>query len=426
MPSPKLSLTRRLSRMLILSLAFAAATLSLSFVSQAQTETIIYSVPSQRDGGMSEGLVLDPTGNLYGTTPYGGASQFGCGSVFELSPVAGGGWQEKTLHGFNCSDGYLPFAGLAIDSAGNLYGTTESGGTAGGGTVFELSPVAGGSWHFTGLHGFSGGADGGDLIGGVVLDSSGNLYGTTASGGAHGEGTIFKLTPIAGGGWHFATLHSFESGPGGRISRAGLTIDSAGNLYGTTEVGGISAACGGGGCGVVFELSPVSGGGWHYSVLHAFNQADGAYPVAGVTLDAAGNVYGTTQGGGSGTYYCNFYGCGVVFKLSPLAGGVWHETLIHSFSGNLDGAYPTAAVTLDALGNVYGTTNFGGDGAGLVFEFSPISGGGWPQTILHNFTGRPDGNVPVGPVIFDTSGNLYGNTQEGGTNNHGAIYEITP
>jgi len=437
MPSPSFSPSRRFPRILIRILALAAATLNLSLLSQAQTETVIYSFPGEHGPGEpGAGLVFDAAGNLYGTTVLGGSHNFG--TLYELSPISGGGWQETTIHSFTGgNDGGLPNSPLIIDGSGNLYGTTQVGGTKQQGTVFEFSPIAGGGYQETVLHSFAGEDDGGGPSAGVIFDSAGNLYGTTSDDGAHGAGTVFELSPQTGGAWKLTTLVPFTGNEEGGVPYAGMVFDAAGNLYGTALNGGNSIDCPArneNGCGVVFELSPSIGGGWRERVIHSFKGPDGALPYGGVVLDSSGNLYGTTYEGGAGS--CSPVGgsgCGVVFKLS--AGHNWHEAVIHSFTGGADGAAPIGGLTLDASGNVYGTTEIGGDttysgcspnGCGVVFELIPYSGPRWDEVALHDFTQSPDGAVPVGSLIFDSSGNLYGTTAAAGAFGSGTVFEITP
>src|ERR1039458_2304305 len=277
-------------------LAIIAATLFVSTWAAAQ-ETVLHSFHNNGTDGFGPyyaGLIFDAAGNLYGTTlyggSYGGAPGTG-GTVFELTPAAGGGWTEKVLYSFGNvadADGANPFAGLVFDAAGNLYGTTYAGGTYRNGTVFELTPAAGGGWTEKVLHNFNNnGTDGATPLAGLILDAVGNLYGTTQVGGTYNYGTVFELTPVAGGGWTEKVLHTFN-GTDGFEPSAGLIFDAAGNLYGTA--------------GVVFELTPVAGGGWTEQVLN-----NGAGP-GGLIFDAAGNLYGTTLEGGT-------YGLGTVFEL---------------------------------------------------------------------------------------------------------------
>jgi uncharacterized repeat protein (TIGR03803 family) len=372
-----------------------------------------------------DGLIFDASGNLYGTTYQGGT--YGYGTVFELTPTAGGGWAEKVLHGFNDEDGYGPFAGLIFDAAGNLYGTTTSGGAFNQGTVFELTPTAGGGWTEQVLYSFcsqTNCTDGAYPLAGLIFDAAGNLYGATYNGGiypcgAYGCGTVFELSPTAGGGWTETVLHSFGNGTDGAFPYAGLIFDAAGNLYGTTTGGGTYRG------GTVFQLTPTAGGGWAEQVLYSFcsqtNCTDGGGP-GGLIFDAAGNLYGTTGGGGA-------YGGGTVFELSPTAGGGWTEKVLHSFNGT-DGTGPSAVI-FDAAGNLYGTTEYGGAyggnlGDGTVFELTPTAGGGWTEKVLHSFGNGTDGAWPLAGLIIDAAGNLYGMTWIGGDYGGGTVFALTP
>jgi uncharacterized repeat protein (TIGR03803 family) len=332
--------------------------------------------------------------------------------------------QEEVLHSFGKgTDGRFPEAGLIIDSKGNLYGTTSGGGADGGGMVFEFTPKAGGGWMEKVLHNFPAtDKDGEDPFASLIFDAAGNLYGTTSGGGAYSYGTVFELTPKASGGWTEKVLHSFnENGTDGyNPQQASLILDAAGNLYGTTPFGGPLGGCSGLGCGTVFELTPKAGGRWTEKVLHSFNYngKDGFEPEASLILDAAGNVYGTTTYGGTGGG-CNV-GCGTVFELTPRAGGRWTEKVLHSFNYNgKDGVDPYAGLIFDTANNLYGTT--GGGGAytyGTVFELTPKAGGGWMEKVLHNFNGT-DGLLPEAGLISDAIGNLYGTTCCGGASGVG-------
>jgi uncharacterized repeat protein (TIGR03803 family) len=255
------------------------------------------------------GLISDTAGNLYGTGIGGGAYYYG--AVFELTPAAGGTWTETVLHSFahNGYDGTSPYGGLVFDSAGNLYGTTTEGGAYGEygwGTVYELSPAAGGGWTETVLHNFNDdGTDGTLPEAGLIVDASGNLYGTTSEGGAFNFGTVFELSPAAGGGWTETVLHTFnQDGTDGVLPYCSLILDASGNLYGTTTAGGNFNK------GTVFELAPAAGGGWTETVLYSFHGVgrDGSGPYGGLVSDAAGNLYGTTQYGGIHSY-------GTVFEI---------------------------------------------------------------------------------------------------------------
>lgn len=366
-------------------------------------------------------LVRDSAGNLYGVTEQGGygglppASSYG--GIYELTPSPGGTWSMTILHLFEGSDGRYPMAGLKMDSAGNLYGTTYEGGTTARGTVFQLAPGIGGKWTYADLYSFNGGTDGEYPESNIVLDAAGNLYGTTFQGGRGGKGTVFELSHNTDGTWSETVLKSF-TGPDGAYPSAGVTLDGAGNLYGTTAQGG-GSGCEGNGCGIVFRLMPASGGSWTETIMHTFTGgADGAVPFSQIGLDGSGNAYGTTyQGGGSG---CHGIGCGTVFELTPASGGSWSETIIHNFGAGSQGALPTVGVTLDAMGNLFGTTSSGAT-AGVVFELVETSGN-WDYAILHGFTG-----YGLGPqqVILDSEGNIYGVTS-GGAGNYGLVFEIEP
>jgi uncharacterized repeat protein (TIGR03803 family) len=323
------------------------------------------------------GVIFDASGNLYGTTNYGGAKN--SGTVFELIPAAGGHWDEKILYSFSDkgTGGNNPGSGLVLDSSGDLYGTTVGGGSgtgcgnAGCGIVFELTPQAGEAWAETALHSFSkNGTDGLYPLAGLIFDAAGNLYGTTYQGGSYGTGTVFELTPTAGGIWTETILNNFESGgTDGYESLAALTL-AAGNIYGTTFSGGTGCASYGG-CGTVFELTPTAGGSWAETVLHYFagGPSDGAGPYTGLVFDAAGNLYGTTFTGG--TYADGEYSGGTVFKLTEVD-GAWTETVLHNFGNGLDGQEPEAGLIFGANGNLYGTTSSGGmDSVGTVFEITP-------------------------------------------------------
>lgn len=379
------------------------------------------------------GLIFDAAGNLYGTTPTGGANADGV--VFELTP-GNGAWTETVLYNFcsvgGCLDGEYPVAGLIFDGAGNLYGTTVNGGTDDRGTVFQLSPGANGTWTEAVLYSFKENHnDGQDPEASLVFDATGNLYGTTLLGGAYGYGTVFQLTPGANGTWTEAVLHSFDNNTrDGMYPYAGLIFDPDGNLYGTTNGGGVH------GEGAVFQLAPGTNGKWKERVLHSFNGKDGLEPYSGLIFDAAGNLYGTTYSGGASGTGCRGYGCGTVFELTPEGNGKWTEKVLHSFNDNgKDGYGPYASLTFDAAGDLYGTTYYGGaygsdcggSGCGIVFQLTPGTSGKWTEKVLHSFGKVSDGASPYAPsLIFDAAGNLYGTTAWGGAYDYGTVFEITP
>ena len=391
---------------------------------QAQTYQVIHNFMGGVDGQEPNfGLTIDAAGNLYGTTFEGDT---GTGTAYKLVHRSTG-WALTPLYVFTiASKGVIPYSTLVIGRDGKLYGTTAFGGIGpclayghtGCGTVFTLqNPVtfchtSYCPWIETPLYKFSGGADGSNPYGGaLVFDQAGNVYGTTYAGGT-GSGVVYKLTP-AGSGWTESVLYTFAGGSDGASPWAGVTLDQAGNLYGTTAAGG---AFGG---GTVYELSP-SGSGWTKRTLYSFQQQpDGGNPYAGVLLDPAGNLYGATQYGGSG-------GGGTVFELSPSGGG-WTYTVLYGFVGSGGGHAkgPVADLVMDSAGNLYGTT--AGDGAyrfGCVFKLTHGSGG-WTYTSLHDFTSGSDGNLPRSNVVFDGSGHLY-STAYGGVDGKGMVFQITP
>jgi uncharacterized repeat protein (TIGR03803 family) len=396
------------------------------------TEKVLHVFTGYPDDGQvpAAGLIIDGAGNLYGTTEEGGS--YGWGIVFELSPQVRGGWAETILHGFtHGADGAYPVASLIFDSAGNLYGTTEYGGDPtcdlnsndpSCGTVFELTPNDGGSWSETVLHTFIY-TDGAYPTASLVFDATGDLYGTTTAGpgvacNISGCGTVYRLHPNSDGSWTQAMIYNFEGGPDGVDPVAGLVIDSAGHLYGTTQHGG-SDSCDEG-CGTVFELTARSKGSWTEKVIQRFSvptdgKNDGIYPVSGLFLDRAGNLFGTAVYGGSQSCY-DFVGCGTVFELSPSSGGKWTTSLLYAFNTSSFGASPAAGLISDGSGNLYGTTQSGGTANyGVAFELTPKTGGGWNEIVLHNFVGGSDGSHPGASLIFDAAGNLYGTTTNGGT-----------
>jgi uncharacterized repeat protein (TIGR03803 family) len=377
-------------------------------------------------------LIFDAGGNLYGTTYQGGA--FGGGAVYELSPLSGGGWKESVIYSFTGgADGFNPVAGLTFDQVGNLYGTTINGGTAGFGNVFKLAPNSNGTWTESVLYSFcsmTNCTDGYLPAAGLIFDKAGNLYSTTVGGGAIGSGTVFELMPRQDGSWAESVLYSFAGSSDGGEPMAALTFDPTGNLYGTAEYGGNSGCMGGLNCGVVFMLTPDGNGHWKQKVLHEFSGgSDGANPLAGLSFDAAGNLYGTTAYGGD--FACEGgNNCGVAFMLKPVAGGSWKEKVLHEFTGGSDGAVPYAGLTPDGKGSFYGAADIGGNlkvcnrvGCGVVFKLTPDSNGRWKQTVLHRFADKP-GALPIVNLILDPARNLYGTTS--GHTGLGSVFEITP
>jgi len=406
-------LRKALSTGLIAALAVLAATLFVTVTPANAQDIVLHNFNDNGKDGANPnaGLIVDAAGNLYGTTETGGA-YYG-GTAFELMPKARGGWTEKLLYNF--PRGSIPLASLVFDAAGNLYGTTW-GSTSGPGTVFELTPSAGGNWTAALLHVFGSGKDGQEPAGGLIFDAAGNLYGTTTAGGTHSSGTVFELTPKAGGGWAEKVLYSFAgNGIDGSMPFSSLVLDPSGNLYGSTPDGGLYSQ------GTVFELTPNPSGVWTEKVLHNFiyDGVDGNNPYANLIFDAAGNLYGTTVDGG-------LNGLGTAFELTPSSGGIWTEKILHNFAR--DGCFPYGALAFDTAGNLYGTTTTDGAyGTGTVFELTPEAGGLWAEKVLHSFN-NPNGGrefFSVSSVILDSAGNLYGTTFYGGVYGYGTAFEVT-
>lgn len=324
----------------------------------------LYTFTGGSDGDAPSGrVVFGPDGSLYGTAQNGGLYQFGV--VFKLQPPITTcrtvlcPWTETVLYSFTgMTDGGFPAGDLAFDQAGTLYGTADGGGNGMGGcyngcgVVYELTPSHG-SWNYNLLYSFNGSSDGGEPASGVVLDASGNLYGTTIIGGGSDLGTVFELT-YNGSGWTESVVHSFQGGGDGKYPYAGLVLDPSGNLFGVTEGGGVH------GPGIIFELQPGNGG-WNYNVLYSIGLY-GGQPLATLTRDNAGNLYGTLYSGGT-------YGRGAVFELQYLAGS-WNYITLHDLSDS-DGGAPSGSLIFDARGNLYSTSSYDGpDGHGSVWEIT--------------------------------------------------------
>jgi uncharacterized repeat protein (TIGR03803 family) len=341
--------------------------------------------------------------------------------------------QEKVLYSFGANDmasnGTAPKGRLILDSKGNLYGTTYLGGPNAAGTAFELIPGAGGAWTEKILYNFGAGStDGANPTGALVFDSKGNLYGTTSAGGAYttsgSQGTVFELTPSTGGKWTEQVLCSFgATATDASYPTADVVFDSKGNLYGTASQGGAN------GKGAVFELTPASAGSWTEKVIYSFgaNSNDGFSPMGDLIVDAKGNLYGTTkQGGSNGKSY---YGAGTVFELSPVSSGDWTEKVLYDFGvTTTDASEPLAGLLFDSKGNLYGATNGGGaNDSGTVFKLTPTASGPWTETILFSFNDLSStaGESPQGNLAFDAAGNLYGTTYATYAED-GTIFELSP
>ncbi|HXJ93410.1 MAG TPA: choice-of-anchor tandem repeat GloVer-containing protein [Terriglobia bacterium] len=387
-----------------IALAFSMALAQATPGACAQFYKVLYSFTGGADGGIPQGgLVRDSSGSLYGTTLEGGTTTSscpsGCGTVFEVDRDG----NETVLHSFSGGvDGIGPRAGLVRDADGNLYGTTQQGGTHNQGTVFEVDAAG----NETILYSFTG-QGGSQPFSSLVRDPRGNLYGTTPTGGAYDYGNVFKVTPAG----TETVLYSFTGESDGGAPYDGLISDSAGNLYGTAS-DEVSESCVPFGlvqCGTVFELNKAG----TETVLYSFADTDnGSQPFGSLVRDAAGNLYGTTSVGGE-------YDRGTAFEVSP--GSI--VTLLHTFGAGTDGIGPMAGLVRDTAGNLYGTTYYGGlYGWGTVFKLDSTGA----ETILYNFTGKKDGAEPVAGLVMDTAGNLYGTAQYGGAYDYGVVFALRP
>lgn len=429
--------------------ALAALPIAIVFVllatmqsAQAQTYTVLHSFTGPDGANPLAGLTIDRAGNLYGTTWAGGTAscyfKFGCGTVFKMKH-AGSGWVLTPLYSFSGGDGLGPEDRVIFGPDGTLYGQTTygQGYDCSCGNVFNLKPsptrpaTPFSPWLNTVLHQFYPAAGEGDEpAGDLVFDQTGNIYGTTASGGNDhfcgglGCGTVYQLAPSSGG-WIETVIYEFTDGGDGEYPSSGVIVDQAGNLYGTAPQTGVGSEA-----GSIFQLTP-SGSGWKFNALYEFrNGSDGGYPVAGLISDSSGNLYGATSIGGVN-------GGGTVFELSP-ANGSWTLTTLYSFTkvNNSFRPGPVASLIMDAAGNLYGTTKADGAyGYGNVFKLTR-SDGSWTYTSLYDFTGGSDGAHPYSSVVLDAQGNLYGTTYTGGqsaedcllngTYTCGVVFEITP
>jgi uncharacterized repeat protein (TIGR03803 family) len=406
-----------------LTLSMLLALIAFAYPAQAQQFQVLHYFTGGRDGGSPTGaLAIDGSRNIYGTAQTGGIMPegcgTGCGTAFEITRK-GSHYTFNVIHQFGeGNDGVGPAAGLVLGTDGSLYGTTVNGGL-GVGTVYAFEPPATPCeailclWPEGVLHSFQGGPnDGFNPLSIPTLDRSGNLYGTTLYGGVDDEGgTAYELVR-SGNDWSATLLHSFIGGNDGELPVGGLIFDMAGNLYGTTARGGSGAG------GTVFELTPADGG-WNESILYNFNSNNGygTQPECTLVMDQAENLYGTTSGGGAN---------GTIFELTPSDGG-WSISLLYGaphFSAR-------AGLTKDGAGNFYGVSNSGSAGGhasgnGFVFKLIP-SHGVWTLIDLHDFSGG-DGANPLGAVVLDTSGNLYGTTSSGGRGSCeggcGVVWEI--
>lgn len=409
---------RRFSIFLVAVLAVALS----PYAEGRAKEKVLHRFSGGPDGAYpSSSLLMDRAGNLYGTTTEGGAlgcgyGGLGCGVVFELTPSDDGRWLPHVLYAFQGgADGVGPGGNLVLDTSGNIYGTTGQGGTHSCGTAFKLSSTANGPWTESVLHSFGGSSDG-CFPQGLTLDASGNLYGVTQDGGS----LIYEISPPQqkGDSWTETILYNMGSGT---WAAPNLLFDGKGNLHDTWYPN----FC----CGGVFELTHLGVNNWQEEDLYGFpGGGNGEEPQSGVVLDNSGRMYGTTLTGGNNQ--------GIAFELRR-AGKRWKAHILYIFCSLnycADGAYPEGPLLLGQGGSLYGTANSGGTGCphygcGVVFKLTHNKIG-WKETVLHRFRGEPDGSGPAEGVISDGKGTLYGTTLNGGTQGpnggYGTVFEVTP
>jgi uncharacterized repeat protein (TIGR03803 family) len=409
----------------ILLITLATVVSAMTPVADAQTLTTLLTFTGS-NGQNSEGnLVWDSAGNLYGTTGSAGGAQ-----VFRLRPTAHGPWTQNVL--WRAASGGDPDnirAGVIFDASGNLYGTSIYGGQYGCGTVFEVIHNSDETWTEKNLHDFDC-TDGYQATGGVIFDKAGNLYGTTSFGGTYNWGTVYKLSPNTDGTWTETVLHNFNFGSdGGYPGHLSLVFDSKGALYGTAGQGANgSCVVWTTGCGTIYKLTPNTDGTWTFTVIYSFTGGDdGGVPQYDLKFDKAGNLYSTTYMGGK-------YNHGVAFELVGNSDGTWSEKVLYSFRSGSDGDNPFGGVIFDGAGNLYGTTLEGGGtacggyngvppGCGVVYELMPSSGGTWTEKVLVRFDGKPN-DTPINDLVMDGIGNLYGTAAGYDTDSLGSIYEV--
>ncbi|MFZ0686995.1 MAG: choice-of-anchor tandem repeat GloVer-containing protein [Terriglobales bacterium] len=418
MEDAKVGKSGKRSRSGVAAAAIFVVLLTVSASAFSQTENVLFDFDRSGDSGWwPNPMIFDAAGNLYGTNTMGGGSKactFGCGSAFELSPDGNGGYNYTVLYDFQGgADGEDP-SPVVLGADGSLYGVTVYGGApnscAGGcGTVFKLTPPGGsGNWTKSTLYTFAGGNDGGNPFSGLALDSAGNIYGTTFSGGTGQFGTFFELSPQKNGKYSKQILYEFQPGIAG--SPVFLLQESGGNFYGTTQSQGIRFDP-----GVVFQLTKNESGQWQETVLHEFT---GTSPGA-LVMSPSGSLFGATDA----TAKCMV--CGSIYELTP-TGGKWQYSPVASFDGGRKGA-TVSGLAVDAAGNVYGTAYESGPlGYGFVCKLT-LTDGKWTETILHNFDedNGVDGGYPAGGIVLDNAGNIFGATYYGGNESIGLLYEIS-
>jgi len=413
----------------VAALIFCAAVVFLT-PSYAQTYTVLHNFSGGADGSYpNAGLTLNGTANLFGAA--------GENTIFRLR-LMNGIWVFMPIYQFSGDDGGFLSGRLTVGPGGALYGASSFGGVpdcrdgAGCGLILSLRPprtvckTTACDWsqstiyEFNPLNRFG---DGYGPNGGLVFDGSGNIYGTTQTGGSANAGTVFMASPAQGGGWTETSLYEFQYSADGAEPNGNLVIDHSGNLIGTAATGGMGDnRCIGDFCGVVFQMTHTSSG-WVQSILHTFTYSDGANPSGGLISDAAGNLYGNTSHGGTN-------GGGTVYELSPSNGGYTFHVL-YNFTGSASQSGPAGILALDSSGNLYGATySEGAVGQGNIFKLTH-SGNQWIYSNLHDFAGGADGSGPADGPTLDPSSNLYGTATFGGTSNNcpsgcGVVWEIRP
>lgn len=398
-----------------------------SAVATAQTVTTLHDFGPRLDGENPQaGVVFDQAGNLYGAAALGALD--GNGIVYSLTPPDDGSvpWTESVLHKFTGPpDGETPASSLVMLSSGMLFGTTLEGGANNVGSVFEMAPPnnPGGPWKERVLYSFGSVAGDGTFPNAGLLPAHPGFYGVTPSGGAHGRGIVFLVTPPGGGGggWSETILYSFAAGGDAAFPSGQLVADAAGNLYGPALQGGTNDL------GAIYQLSPPANEGdpWTETVIFSFNGSDGTLPFGPLQFDQNGKLHGTTTSGGS-------LAGGTVFQLTPPAqgGAAWSESVLYNFSGGIDGGSPFAGVIIDNKGRLWGTASTGGNGrplpGGVIFRLDPPANDGdpWTETILHAF-GGPDGFRSLSRLVHRGHA-FYGTTSAGGLNGVGTVFVLTP
>ncbi len=412
----------------------------------AQTESVIYNfgLPRYGDASPQSNLFRDAAGNLFGLAPGQSNCEISCGELFELSPNLDGSWTETVPFVFPGGAGGAAVSGsLVADAAGNFYGTTVGGGNVslcknyfGCGTVFELSRGANGVWTESILYTFNGTPDG-SYPEKIVMDGSGNIFGTTASGGIHGFGTLYELARNSSGTYSHRNLYQFSGGKDGSLPY-GVALDAPGDIFVTAQLGGIqNRSCPREGCGALLEFSPNGSGDYNPRLIYEFQgKHDGSIP-GGLTVDGAGNLFGVAGAGGLDSL-CHplsgyYWGCGVIFEFVPNGGNLLGK-IIYTFADADDGqgnAYNSPI--LDRMGNIYVASypahdNSSGDSVngGALIKLTPTQQG-YAADVLHTFPlfTADDGAVPNDPLVDSSNGTIYGSTNAGGESTAGVAYQIT-